>query len=57
METRHAGYDKMGKRLDKLTPWTKRILIICVAVTLIASMYFGYFGDIVDIVIQTIGGQ
>jgi len=32
--------------LSSLTPWTKRILIIVVGLIIIASMYFGYFDEI-----------
>jgi len=34
---------------SKLTPWTKRTIVIAIAVVLVASMYFGYFGDIIDL--------
>jgi len=36
--------------MNNLTPWTKRILIMCAAVVAVAAMYFGYFDDILALV-------
>jgi len=33
--------------LKSLKPTTKIVLILCATVVIVASMYFGYFGDLI----------